>query len=734
MTKRFSQSYWAVLCTAAMLSLVLPTLSVAQSTLHVYREVKHDVSLPLAELHAMTPAQPNPFSPRILDILPTGPDRSAQVSGLPDAALQEQSLPLVSATLGLNFDGLGLGFPGFGICCAPPDTNGAVGATQYVQWVNLSFAVFNKTTGALVAGPTPGNALWAGFGGSCQTNNSGDPIVQYDKIANRWILTQFAVNAAPFMQCVAVSTTSDATGTYNRYAFSFGNQFNDYPKMGVWPDAYYISFNNFLNGQFFTGPDACAMDRNAMLAGAAATIICFQQASSQNTMLPADMDGTIQPAPGEPGFFVNFGVNSLKLFKLHADFAVPANSTFTGPTTLAVTAFTQGCNRTCVAQPGTANRLDMLGDRLMYRLAYRKFADGHEALVVSHSITTGYRWYELRDPNGAPTVFQQGTFAPDANTRWMGSIAMDQNGNIGLGYTLGSGTVFPSVFFTGRVPGDPLGSMEAEQSIVNGTGSQTSPTRWGDYSAMTIDPFDDCTFWYTQEYSKTTGSFSWNTRIANFKFAGCGGGGGTPGATLSTTLLNFKKVPIGQTSAPKTVTLTNSGTATLNISSIATSGDYHISNNTCGATVAVGASCAVSVTLTPTQKGARNGNLTFTDDAPTSPQIVTLKGTGVSLVLSPTSLNYGTVTVGNTSPPQTVTVTNVSAAVVTFSGFSFGGTAPLDYLITGSTCGANIAGGANCAVSVAFKPTLMGTRKATLKVSSNGGGSPQTAALTGVGN
>jgi hypothetical protein len=733
MTRRFSQSYWAVLCTAAMLSLVLPTLSVAQSTMHVYREVKHDTSLPLADLIRMTPAQPNPFSPRILDILPTGPDRAMPVNAVPDPALQEQVLPSVNATLGLNFEGLGLGQYGFVLQFAPPDTNGVVGATQYVQWVNVDFAVFNKNTGALVAGPTPGNAIWAGFGGECQFQNDGDPIVQYDKIANRWILTQFAVTNTPFRQCVAVSTTSDATGTYNRYEFLFGNQFNDYPKLGVWPDGYYISFNNFLNGLSFTGPNACAMDRTAMLAGAAATIICFQQASNQNTMLPADMDGTIQPAAGEPGFFLNFGVNSVKLWKLHPDFAVPANSTFTGPTTLSVANFTQGCNRTCVAQPNTTNRLDMLGDRLMYRLAYRKFADGHEALVTSHSITTGYRWYEIRDPNGAPTVFQQGTFAPDASTRWMGSIAMDQNGNIGMGYTLGSSTIFPSVFFTGRNPGDPAGTMQTEQVIVNGSGSQTSPTRWGDYSAMTIDPADDCTFWYTQEYSKTTGSFSWNTRIANFKFTGCGGGGG-PAVSLSASALNFKKVGIGLTSPPQTVTLTNVGSATLNISSITASGDFSISNNTCGATVAAGANCAVSVTFTPTKKGARKGTLSFNDNAPGSPQTVALSGTGQSVVVSPTSLNFGTVAVGNTSSEQIVTVTNLNSITVTFTGIVLAGTAAGDYLISSNTCGATIAGGASCSVGVEFKPITTGKRAAKLNVKNNGGGSPAGTSLTGTGN
>src|SRR5258708_3850162 len=173
-----------------------------------------------------------------------------------------------TAPLGLNFDGLGQGQYGFLLDFSPPDTNGAVGATQYVQWVNAEFAVFDKVTGALVAGPTEGNAPWAGFGGGCETNNDGDPIVQYDKMANPWILTQFSILPLPYTECIAVSTTSDATGAYNRYAFSFGNtDFPDYPKLGVWPDAYYMSFNSFANGNSFIGANVCAFDRNAMLAG-----------------------------------------------------------------------------------------------------------------------------------------------------------------------------------------------------------------------------------------------------------------------------------------------------------------------------------------------------------------------------------------------------------------------------------------------------------------------------------
>jgi hypothetical protein len=727
MMRRFSQAKFAVFCVAAALFVVVPTLSFAQSAVHVYREIKHDVSLPLADLARMTPAEPNPFSPRTLNVLSTGHEFLGATNAMPDAALQEKVLPQVSATLGLNFEGLGLGEYGFGLNAAPPDTNGVVGATQYVQWVNEEFAVFSKTTGAIVAGPTQGNAVWAGFGGQCQTSNDGDPIVQYDKIANRWILTQFAVSQAPFLQCVAVSTTSDATGTYNRYSFSFGNEFNDYPKLGVWPDAYYMSFNNFLNGNVFTGPNACAMDRNAMLAGNPATIVCFQQASSFSTLLPSDMDGTIQPAGGEPAFFVDFGTNKLNLWKFHVDFATPANSTFTGPTALTVANFTAGCSRSCVAQPGTTNKLDMLGDRMMYRLAYRKFTDGHESLFASHTITTGYRWYELRDPNGSPTVFQQGTYAPDSNTRWMGSIAADQNGNIAVGYTVGSSTVFPSVFFSGRVPSDPLGTLETEQVIVNGSGSQTSPTRWGDYSAMTIDPADDCTFWYTQEYSKTGGSFSWNTRIANFKFDGCAG---TPSFSL--------------TASPNTLTVArgNSGTSTITVvPSNGFSGNVTLSASGLPSGVTAGFSpnpTSTTSTLTLTASagatlGTSSITITGTSGSLTSTTTLslTVTGSGPAVTLTPTLLKWGGIVVGTTSNPKTVTLTNTGSSTLNISSVTTSG--DFAQKIVAKSCGATVAAGASCVIKVTFTPTQVGVRNGTLTVNDNAADSPQTVSLTGKG-
>jgi hypothetical protein len=434
----------------------------------------------------------------------------------------------VTTTAGVNFLGVGVGLGNFSDCCAPPDTNGAAGATQFVQWVNLDFAVFAKATGNLLAGPTAGNTLWSGFGGPCQTSNDGDPIAQYDKAAGRWVLAQ-PVFTSPFMYCIAVSTTSDATGTYNRYAFSMPN-FPDYPKLGVWPDGYYASFNMF-SGNSFVGARACAFDRSAMLAGTAATMVCFQESSSVASLLPSDLDGATAPPTGSPNFFLRFASNALNLFRFHVDFANTANSTFTGPVNIPVAAFTEACSGgACIPQPSTSQKLDSLADRLMYRLAYRN-RSGVESLLVNHSVfvsgnrkgqVDGVRWYEVRSPNGTPTVFQQGTFSPNATSRWMGSIAMDKVGNIAVGYSASSKTVFPSIFFTGRVPTDPLGTLQSENNIQNGAGSQLSNlSRWGDYSSISVDPVDDCTFWYTNEYLMNNGTFNWSTRIASFKFPSC---------------------------------------------------------------------------------------------------------------------------------------------------------------------------------------------------------------------
>jgi hypothetical protein len=558
----------------------------------------------------------------------------------------------VGTTAGLNFDGIGQGVFGFSVTSAPPDTNGAVGATQFVQWVNTSFAVFDKNTGALVFGPAAGNTIWRGFGGACETSNDGDPIAQYDKAAGRWVLTQ-AVFTAPFMVCLAVSTTSDATGTYNRYAFPMSN-FPDYPKLGVWPDAYYMSFNMF-SGNRFVGAQGCAFDRSRMLTGTAATMQCFQQSPTVASLLPSDLDGTTPPPAGSPNFFLNFGSNSLNLFKFHVDFTTPGNSTFTGPTNIPVAAFSPACGGgACIPQLGTGQQLDSLGDRLMYRLAYRNLGD-HESLVVNHSVTAGssvgVRWYELRSPNTTPTVFQQGTFAPDANFRWMGSVAMDKAGDIAAGYSVSSSSMHPAVRFTGRVPTDPPGILQAENSIIEGTGSQLANlNRWGDYSSISVDPVDDCTFWYTTEYLKSDGTFNWNTRIASFKFPSCGGPA-TPDFALSASPASQAVVQGSSTSYTVTVTALNGFNGTV-------------------AFAASGLPAGAAATFNPisvTGSGSSTMTVTTSSLTPAGTYTITITGTSGTLVHT-TSV---TLVVNGPTPDFSISASPASQTVTRSSSTSY---------------------------------------------------------------
>jgi hypothetical protein len=494
----------------------------------ILHEIKHDLSS--GSLRDM--AKPTQVSTGNRQLgQPALPTHSPFKSSQPDSVAQVPAGAAVSTVPLLNFDGLNAADTvASGGPFVPPDTNGAVGATQFVQWVNVTFEVFDKATGAAVMpGPTPGNAFWKGFGGTCETRNDGDIIIQYDKLANRWVAAQ-PVFAAPFKYCVAVSTTSDATGFYNRYEFSFpspNTNFPDYPKMGVWPDAYYVTANVF--NPHFNGAMACALDRTNMLAGNPATIICFQEPPSVSSLLPSDLDGKTLPPAGSPNFMVGLAdATHLNFFRFHVDFSNPANSTFTGPALIPVAPFTEACSlstRACITEPNPGEKVDSLGDRVMYRLAYRNLGD-HESLVVNHTIEggagAGVRWYEIRSPGLSPSVFQQGTIIDPNINYWMGSIAMDGVGNIALGFSASSRGLFPSVAVVGRVPLDSLGTMEAPTFLVTGGGVQVqSFRRWGDYSSMSVDPKDDCTFWYTQEYMKTTGSFNWSTRIASFKFNSC---------------------------------------------------------------------------------------------------------------------------------------------------------------------------------------------------------------------
>jgi hypothetical protein len=556
---------------------------------------------------------------------------------LPDGALQSStSGPLVNASIGLNLLGVGNGFPNYSVPDAPSDVNLAVGDTQVLQWVNVSYAVFDKNTGAIIQGPIAGNSLWSGFGGLCQSDNSGDIIAQWDKIAHRWVLTQNTFQGG-YMTCLAISKTADATGSYYRFAFQQPG-FPDYPKWGLWPDAYYQSQNNFgPSGVGFVGAYVCAYERAKLLVGdSSAKQVCFQTGTFDDSLLPGDLDSAASlPPSGQQEVYVGSidnGTPNVYEYLFHVDFTTPSNSTFTGgggtmPIS-GVASFSLACggNGACIPQPSPGENLDSLGDRLMYRLAYRNFSGDHQTWLVSHSVTAGNsvgeRWYEFRAPENSTTlsVYQQGTFAPDSNYRWMGSIAMDQNQNIMLGYSVSSSSVFPSISYTGRAPTDTLGTMQSEASIQAGAGSQiNTSSRWGDYTSMAIDEADDCTMWYTNEYYMLTASFDWSTRLASLKFSGCGGPP-TPDFSLTASPSSQTVVRPGSTTYTVTATPLNGFTGTVNLT---VSGCP--SNATCTLN-------PTSLTLPP----AGNSTLTVqtTSTTPTGTYTLTVTGTSGTLTHS----------------------------------------------------------------------------------------------------
>ncbi len=514
--------------------------------------------------------------------------RQAHQPGTQDPVVQTTAPTASMPSVGASFEGMNIDQGCGG--CLPPDTDGAVGPNHYVQMVNSALAVFNKTTGAIISGPTLIKALWQS--GECAANNDGDPIVLYDQLADRWVISQFIASAAPnYAQCIAVSTTPDPTGTYYAYEFDQSTTvFHDYPKLAVWPDAYYMTTNEFPSGQETnSGAGAFAFERAKMLAGQAARFIWFDESSiavgaayvpgGQN---PTNLDGKVPPPAGMPNYIVEVDAQGstptstdttavLSLFKFHVDWNNPANSTLGTGSTIPVAAggglytamgghpdfevpiadfvaaqcvYGEGPN--CVPEkivPGVHTAtLDTLGDRTMFRVTYRNFGD-HESMLVHHTVVTaadaqtgltraGLRWYEVRGLNTAPTIYQQSTFAPLDPTnplwRWMGSAAMDHVGDIAIGYSASGPNYFPSIHYAGRLSTDPLNDLtQGEGVMFAGLGIQGFPlNRWGDYSDLTVDPNDDCTFWYTQEYLPANGAgdllpVNWHTRIGSFKFAQC---------------------------------------------------------------------------------------------------------------------------------------------------------------------------------------------------------------------
>ena len=422
------------------------------------------------------------------------------------------------------------------------DASGAAGLTQYVQLVNNTYTIYDKSTGAVIAGPIAQNSLWSTSGDVCATaNTSDDGTVMYDQLANVWVLQHHAApSGGPYLNCVAVSTSSDATGTYYIYDFQLTMQFPDKPRLALWPDAYYIS-QDVLDPttKVFQRSQVCALQRDAMLAGVGngnVNTICFQGSISLPTFVVTSLEGQTLPPAGEVEFVwqldqrPNQGKNNLNSFQFHVDWSNPNNSTMTGPVANLLPAYTDACNnfKPCVPQPGTTNVLQGWGDRLTGRVTYRNFGT-YESVVMNHSITrtttagsrAAIRWYEYRTPL-TPVIFQTGVISPDTTYRWNGGIAQDQFGDIAVGYNVSSSTVYPGIRYAGHASTDKAGMMETEINLVTGAGSQTGTNKnWSSFSTMSIDPVDDCTFYYTNQYYATSSQSGWKTQIASFRFPSC---------------------------------------------------------------------------------------------------------------------------------------------------------------------------------------------------------------------
>jgi hypothetical protein len=529
--------------------------------------VAHDVSRPLSVLAA---------APRHLT---AGSARLPEERGAPGAAAPAQrsvSDPVaqtspVAAAVGptlANFEGLSNqdNFAIFGGRVNPPDPVGDVGPNHYVEMVNLAYAVYSKS-GTLLLGPVDTGTLWQGFAVPDCTDPSGDPVVLYDQLADRWILSQFTTRglddpSLPFYNCVAVSTTGDPTGSYYRYAFTTGFNFPDYPKYGVWTDSYVITTREFGPTVEY-GIGVYGLEKNKMLNGQPARSVSFFLDGNDpavlplvgDGLLPADIDGKQKPRTDSAiplvgtqddggGYGATF--DALNVWNLTVKWRSTPGASLALAAQLPTAAFDSvfPCvgglgSRDCLPQPGitnTAQYLDILSyrQRPTWRLAYRNFKD-YETLVTTQSVEAtpgmaGMRWYDIRRSTGGTYALQQqGTYAPaDGVHRWMGSVAQDKTGNMALGYSVTNATdVYPGIRYTGRLAGDPAGQMTlGEGTIVNGSGVQrTTNSRWGDYTSMNVDPVDDCTFWYVNEYYTLAGQLSstagWQTRIASFKLPGC---------------------------------------------------------------------------------------------------------------------------------------------------------------------------------------------------------------------
>lgn len=428
-------------------------------------------------------------------------------------------------TPGITFAGLDLQNYGGGW---PPDTHGAVGPSHYIQAVNTSMAIYDKATGARLVALTMNNFFPAG--NACDTNNQGDPVVLYDHVSGRYIVTDFnwASTNGPFYECIAVSKTTDpVNGGWWSYALQVGStDMGDYPKLGIWHDGIYMGANMFRRARTYAGAKVWALNRSDLISGAPLRTISFNIGTSYFSIFPSNAGiASAMPAAGTPNyFFSNYGVStSVRMWKFTANWTTPAASTFTGPTTISTASYTKPSAR--VPQKSSTETLDTLGDRVMSNPEFVNIG-GTPAVWVNFTVSsggvTGVRWMEIRNPNTATSVYQQGTFQPDTTYRWMPSLAVDKQGNLAIGYSASSSAMFPAIRYAGRLATDSLGLLaQGEGTLFAGTGSQNGGyNRWGDYATMTVDPNDGCTFWFSTEYYATTGN-NWQTRVGSFKYPGC---------------------------------------------------------------------------------------------------------------------------------------------------------------------------------------------------------------------
>ena len=453
-----------------------------------------------------------------------------------DKLIQSEMISDDSITLLQNFDGV----PSLNV--SNPDTQGDVGSNHYFQMVKRSFSIWNKE-GDLLYGPAENRTIWSGYSGGWDNCEWTDPIVIYDHLSDRWLASCMVYNIpeGEYYEMIAVSATNDPLGSWHCYSLFF-DVMPDYPKFGLWADGYYLSINEYeITPSYqstFVGASIIVFNREELMNGNPEPIIIYFHLDAPNQhisediacFLPSNLDGS-PPPEGTPNYYVcvrddffGFPHDCFWIWECDIDWVDTSNCHFSEVAVLDVEDFNSNLeNMAFIHQPNTTQTLHSHSHFLMYKLQYRDFGE-YQTLLCNHTVEVdgndhgGVRWYEARNYGDGWFIHQQSTYAPDDESRWMGSIAMDADGNIGLGYSVSSDIVYPSVKVTGRRYYDENGLMTfQEKSIIDGSGSQINNSRWGDYSTMSIDPNDDLTFWYTQEYMPASGPFEWKTRISSFQ-------------------------------------------------------------------------------------------------------------------------------------------------------------------------------------------------------------------------